>query len=147
MSKKNFKSINPAMQFISALQEQPNALNVQDVLDAQIAQDVIIKNETRSKQAATKKPPQKSEAAIKVVPKKAEVAPLMESKPILPATQGRKGQKLPRINMAFSVSNLEYLQLISRIKGVSMTEYVNQLIMENHKKNKQLIESAKQLLE
>jgi len=30
--------------------------------------------------------------------------------------------------MAFTPSNLEYLQLIGRIDGVSMTEYVNQLI-------------------
>ena len=48
---------------------------------------------------------------------------------IVQGTQGKKGQKLPRINMAFSLENLEYLQIISRVSGVSITEYVNRLVL------------------
>ncbi|PKM60719.1 MAG: hypothetical protein CVU99_06760 [Firmicutes bacterium HGW-Firmicutes-4] len=63
-----------------------------------------------------------------------------------PSTQGRKGQKLPRINMAFSEVNLEYLQLMSRIQGVSMTAYVNNLIESDREKNTAVIERAKEIL-
>ena len=43
-------------------------------------------------------------------------------------TQGRKGQKLPRINMAFSEENLKHIQIMGRVEGCSATEYVNRLI-------------------
>lgn len=61
-------------------------------------------------------------------------------------TQGRKGQKLPRINMAFSQDNLEYLQIISSMEGISMTEYVNRLIAVDREERKDIIEKAKALL-
>lgn len=40
----------------------------------------------------------------------------------------KKGQKLPRINMAFTNEHLEYLRVISRLEGISITQYVNDLI-------------------
>lgn len=46
----------------------------------------------------------------------------------MPKTQGRKGQKLPRINMAFTPENYEFLRCYPRRNDLSMTEYVNQLI-------------------
>lgn len=61
-------------------------------------------------------------------------------------TQGKKGQKLPRINMAFQTANLEYLQLISRIEGKSITEYVNTLVEQDRQKNSERMEAAKQIL-
>lgn len=39
-----------------------------------------------------------------------------------------RGQKLPRINIAFTHQNLDYLQRISTIEGISITQYVNNLI-------------------
>ena len=62
------------------------------------------------------------------------------------STQGRKGQKSPRINMAFSLENLEYLQLISRIEGKSITEYVNTLIRTASSIRAGEIEQAKSVL-
>ncbi len=49
-------------------------------------------------------------------------------------TQGKKGQKLKRINMAFSDKNHEYITHESRRKGISATAFVNQIINEykNH---------------
>ena len=61
-------------------------------------------------------------------------------------TQGRKGQKLPRINMAFIHENLEYLQIMARIEGVSMTQYVNILIEADREKRADVIERAKGIL-
>lgn len=61
-------------------------------------------------------------------------------------TQGRKGQKLPRINMAFTQENLNYLQIIARIEGVSITEYVNRLVKADHAARADELERAKDIL-
>lgn len=63
-----------------------------------------------------------------------------------PHTQGSRRQKYPRINMAFYGNNLEYLNLISRLEGVSITQYVNDLISEDEKKNREKVESMKSIL-
>jgi hypothetical protein len=63
-----------------------------------------------------------------------------------PTTQGRKGMRLPRINMAFSVENLEYLNLVGRLDGISSTAYVNRLIDADREIRKADIEAAKRLL-
>ena len=60
-------------------------------------------------------------------------------------TQGKKGQKLPRINMAFQTSNLEYLQIISRIEGKSITEYVNNLVEQDRQRNAARLEEARSI--
>jgi len=66
--------------------------------------------------------------------------------PIAHTTQGKKGRKLPRINMAFATTNLEYLQIISRIEGVSVTEYVNRLIEADKEARKDIVEKAEKIL-
>jgi len=48
-------------------------------------------------------------------------------------TQGKKGQKLKRINMAFSDVNHEYITKESRRQGISSTAFVN-LIIDEYKK-------------
>lgn len=50
------------------------------------------------------------------------------------STQGRKGHKLKRINMAYSDSNYEYIKMESRRRGISATEFVNEII-EAYRKN------------
>ncbi|MDE7244361.1 MAG: hypothetical protein K2O18_10370 [Oscillospiraceae bacterium] len=62
-----------------------------------------------------------------------------------PSTQGRKGAKLPRINMAFSPQNLEYLRIMSGIRGISITKYVNALIEQDREQNAETYEAAKRL--
>lgn len=62
-----------------------------------------------------------------------------------PKTQGRKGEKLPRINMAFSPQNLEYLRIMAGIRGVSITKYVNALIERDRELNGETFEAAKKL--
>lgn len=49
----------------------------------------------------------------------------------LESTQGRKGQKLPRINMAFTPENHEYIKRVSRQNGMSVTQYINELIEQD----------------
>lgn len=48
-------------------------------------------------------------------------------------TQGRKGHKLKRINMAFSDDNHEYIKKESRHRGISATEFVNNIIGDYRK--------------
>lgn len=56
----------------------------------------------------------------------------------LVGTQGKKGQKLPRINMAFTTENHTYIKRRSRQEGMSITEYVNRLIDDDRKAQKEL---------
>lgn len=48
-------------------------------------------------------------------------------------TQGRKGQKLPRINLGFSTENHEYLRKESRRRGLTITAFINQIIDDYRK--------------
>ncbi len=59
---------------------------------------------------------------------------VQEVKKELGTTQGKKGQKLKRINMAFSDSNHEYITRTSRQLGISSTAFVNQIIDEYKKR-------------
>lgn len=45
-------------------------------------------------------------------------------------TQGKKGQKLQRINMAFSDSVHDYIRTECKYRGMSITEFVNMIIEE-----------------
>jgi hypothetical protein len=76
----------------------------------------------------------------------AQYEPNAHIAPVAHTTQGKKGQKLPRINMAFSPENLEYLQIISRVEGMSITEYVNTLIRTDSSSRANEIEQAKSIL-
>ena len=57
-----------------------------------------------------------------------------------------KDSKRQRINMAFEDENLGYLRVISRIEGVSITEYVNRLVAKDMKLRESTVNKAKQLL-
>ncbi|MFR1625216.1 MAG: hypothetical protein ACLSU1_10545 [[Eubacterium] siraeum] len=61
------------------------------------------------------------------------------------STQGKKGAKMPRINMAFTPSNLDFIRTMAAIRGQSMTQYVNDLI-ERERLNSNIYEAAKKLM-
>ena len=46
-------------------------------------------------------------------------------------TQGRKGHKMPRINLAFYPDNHAWLKTRSRQLGLTMTDYVNALVTKS----------------
>lgn len=60
-------------------------------------------------------------------------------------TQGRKGCKLPRINMAFSAENHEYLKVMAGITGLSLTQLCNQIVEEHRKAHGEQYEAAKNI--
>ena len=63
------------------------------------------------------------------------------------STQGRKGAKQQRINMAFSSENLDYMRVMAGLKGVSITKLVNDLIAQDREKNSAAYGAAKDLSE
>ena len=65
--------------------------------------------------------------------------------PVSKRTQGKKGEKLPRMNMAFSPENYDHIQLMGRLMGCSATEYVNRLIAADREARGDVIEQALKL--
>jgi hypothetical protein len=72
----------------------------------------------------------KPEQEVQQVQEVQEVHQVQEAGKEIGTTQGKKGQKLKRINMAFSDLNYEYITGESRRRGMSATAFVNQIIAE-----------------
>ncbi|MBQ9257436.1 MAG: hypothetical protein IJ181_10010 [Acidaminococcaceae bacterium] len=58
-------------------------------------------------------------------------------------TQGRKGIKAIRINMAFSPDVHDYINTMSRARGQSITAFTDYVFRNNMEQNKELYEQAK----
>ncbi|MBR4908260.1 MAG: hypothetical protein IKZ43_04525 [Acidaminococcaceae bacterium] len=58
-------------------------------------------------------------------------------------TQGRKGCKALRINMAFTPETHEYITTMARVKGESITDFVNHVLKQSMAANAELYEQAK----
>jgi len=58
-------------------------------------------------------------------------------------TQGRKGCKAARINMAFTPENHEYIKLMAGRAGYTMTEYANGIIAKHREEHAEQYEAAK----
>jgi hypothetical protein len=57
-------------------------------------------------------------------------------------TSGRKGCKLPRVNMAFSPANYEYINIMARVRGEGMTAFVNHIVDEHRAAHQDIYEKA-----
>lgn len=57
-------------------------------------------------------------------------------------TSGKKGVKLPRINLAFSPSNYEYIKTMSQVRGQSATDFVNDIIKKDLESHAELYKKA-----
>lgn len=58
-------------------------------------------------------------------------------------TQGRKGCKATRINMAFTPDNHEFIKIMASITGHSMTEFANLVIERYREEHPDIYEQAK----
>lgn len=58
-------------------------------------------------------------------------------------TQGRKGCKLPRVNMAFTPENHEFIKIMASVTGQSMTQFTNIVIERYRNEHPELYEQAK----
>lgn len=57
-------------------------------------------------------------------------------------TSGRKGIKLERINMAFQPTVYEYIQIMSRVTGMSKTGFVNFALKQHMEEHAELYNQA-----
>ena len=106
---------NPAMRFISP-QEDPTE-----------EEKINLKEEAKESEPETKE--QKT----------------VKSQPVHKMTQGKKGAKLPRMNMAFSPENYEHIEIMSKMMGSNHTQYVNDLVAKDREEKKELVEHIKEL--
>ena len=58
-------------------------------------------------------------------------------------TQGRAGAKMLRLNMAFTEENSEFIRVVARVTGRSMTQVTNQIVKEYRENNPEIFEIAK----
>ena len=63
------------------------------------------------------------------------------------ATRGKKGVKMPRINMAFTPSNLGFIRVMAAIRGQTMTQFVNTLVERERTTRGEEYDRAKQLVD
>jgi uncharacterized protein (DUF1778 family) len=57
-------------------------------------------------------------------------------------TQGRKGCKAIRINMAFTPENHEFIKVMSKASGKTMTEFTNLVIAAYQREHPEIMEQA-----
>ena len=60
------------------------------------------------------------------------------------STQGRKGLKAKRINMAFSPSVHEYITVMARVRGETISQFTEHVFRQHMEENAALYEQAKQ---
>lgn len=59
-------------------------------------------------------------------------------------TRGRKGVKLPRINVALHPDTLKYLKTMAKVRGTTITSYVNMVLEIDKKQNAAIYKQALQ---
>lgn len=57
-------------------------------------------------------------------------------------TSGKKGVKLPRINMAFTPTNYEFIKTMAQVRGQNLTEFLNDIISEARETHKETYQKA-----
>ncbi len=57
-------------------------------------------------------------------------------------TSGRKGLKLKRINVAFRPSNYDYIVCMARVRGQTLTQFVNDVIAKSLEENGEIYKQA-----
>ena len=57
-------------------------------------------------------------------------------------TSGRKGVKLPRINLAFTPELHDYILTMSRARGENLTQFVNHVLKQHMEEHRDIYEKA-----
>lgn len=90
---------------------------------------------------ATAEPEQQPKEAQ--APRTAYTADKVEEMRQAGTTQGRKGCKAVRINMAFTPEVHEYIKTMARVRGESVTDFTNYVFRQSMEDNAALYEKAK----
>lgn len=62
-------------------------------------------------------------------------------------TQGRKGLKMPRMNMSFTPSNMDYLRVMAGISGMTVTRFMNSIIEQHAEANAERYQRAREVMD
>ncbi len=62
-------------------------------------------------------------------------------------TQGRKGCKAVRINMAFTPENHTFIKVMAKATGNSLTEFTNKIIAAYRNEHPEMMQNVQQVLE
>lgn len=62
-------------------------------------------------------------------------------------TQGRKGCKAIRINMAFTPENHEFIKVMAKISGKTMTEFANLVVERYREEHPEIYGQAKAIID
>lgn len=62
-------------------------------------------------------------------------------------TRGRKGVRMPRINLAFYPDVYDYIITMARVRGQSLAEFVDATIRKDMKANAEIYQEAKAFIE
>lgn len=57
-------------------------------------------------------------------------------------TAGRKGVKLPRVNLAFAPEVYDYVKTMSKISGLTYTEFINKILSDHMKSHGETYKKA-----
>lgn len=57
-------------------------------------------------------------------------------------TSGKKGVKLPRINLAFTPANYDFIKTMAQVRGQNLTEFVNDMLKEARESHADLYQKA-----
>lgn len=57
-------------------------------------------------------------------------------------TTGRKGVKLPRINLAFTPEVYEYIKIMAQVRGENLTQFVNHVLKKSIEDNREIYDKA-----
>lgn len=58
-------------------------------------------------------------------------------------TKGLKGGALPRINMAFTPSNYDYISAMSKACGMTLTQFVNEALERDRERNQDIYDKVR----
>ena len=62
-------------------------------------------------------------------------------------TRGRKGFKMLRVNMAFYPDTHDYIRTMARVRGQTITQFVNDLIRKSAEDNAETYQKAKDFMQ
>lgn len=57
-------------------------------------------------------------------------------------TAGRKGLKLPRVNLAFAPDIYDYVKTMSKITGMTYTEFINKILRDHKAEHEETYKKA-----
>lgn len=61
-------------------------------------------------------------------------------------TQGRKGLKMPRLNISLTPSGMEYVRVMAGITGKSVTRYISDMVDKDAEENAERYQKAREIM-